>query len=277
MKPKVAVVGDCAFVLADLMPYLSLDFDIEFIRYSRGVWDKTAGLFLKLLPVKADLFHVNYALQGAFLVNALKKLDVLHLHGSDIRWTANSPFLGWMVRRNVAKARKVLYATPDLETIVKRYRPDAVYLPTPVKTDVFTPKQTFNNPLRAVYFKLHYETLPPTIPLLLEKYGIQLTVLERNIPYEKMPALLKGFDIFIGVFTIPGLSKTNLEAMSCGLLSIDFRFKNCLEPWISRIAKMDEDVLKDVSRQNRAYVLEYHDARKVAKTLSQIWRETLCT
>jgi len=277
VKPKVAVVGDCAFVLADLMPYLSLDFDIEFIRYSRGVWDKTAGLFLKLLPVKADLFHVNYALQGAFLVNALKKLDVLHLHGSDIRWTANSPFLGWMVRRNVAKARKVIYATPDLETITKRYRPDAVYLPTPVKTEVFTPKQSFNQPLRAVYFKLCYEKLPEEIPQLLQKYGISLTVLERRIPYSKMPKLLRSFDVFIDRFTIASFSKTCLEAMSCGLLTIDFRFKSLLEVWINRIAEMDEDVLKDVSRQNRAYVLEHHDARKVAKTLSQIWRETLCT
>ena len=271
---KVVVVNDCAHVMEDLIPYLSRSFDIEFIQRTRGVWSKTFGVFWRILGAKGDLYHVNYALQDSYFVDKLKhKLDILHVHGSDVRWTIHSAKYGWIVRNNLKNARRVLYATPDLEGIVKRIRPDAIYLPTPIKTDVFVMKNRYNDPLRAIHFVVPYEQLPSELGKYLSKNNISLTVKERNTPYDEMPNLLMNFDIFIDQLTIPSLSKTCLEAMSSGLATIDHRHKHQLSERTSFLSNTSNT--EKEGRENRKYVIENHEAKKVAALLSEIWKETM--
>jgi len=271
---KVVVVNDCAHVLEDLIPHLSKRFDIKFIRRSRGWFSKTLGLFWKILRAKGNIFHVNYALQDAYLVDKFKHhLDVLHVHGSDVRWTLHSKKYGWIVKSNLKHARKVLYATPDLEQAVKRLRPDAIYLPTPVKIDVFSMKHHYNEQPKAIYFKLHYEKMPSELEKALLENNISLTIMERNIPYEKMPETLQAYDIFIDRFTISSLSKTCLEAMSCGLATIDYRHRSELSERTSLLSNISN--VKKIGRENREFVVKNHNVFKIAEMLSKIWEEFL--
>ena len=269
---KVVIVNDCSHVMEDLMPYLSERFDIEFITRSRGLWSKTFGLLLKVLRAEGDVFHVNYALQDAYLVDKLKRrLDVLHVHGSDVRWTLHSRKYGWIVKSNLKSAGVVLYATPDLRRIVKKFRSDAIYLPTPVRTDVFARKDHYNDPPRAVYFRRYYEELSKDLIELLEKNGIPLVIVEKKVPYEMMPDFLRKFDIFIDQFTIPSFSKTCLEAMSCGLATIDYRHKNSLSSRITFLSDISN--VKRIGDENRKFVIENHDVKKVADMLAGIWND----
>jgi hypothetical protein len=263
---KVLVVNDCAHVMEDLIPYLSSKFEIQFLQRTRELWSKTFGILWKIAKSEGDLWHVNYALQDAYIVSKLKHLDVLHCHGSDVRWTIHSKKYGWIVKRNLKKAEEVLYGTPDLESAVKQYREDAIYLPTPVRTDVFAPKQHYNNPLKAVYFKLSYETLPLGLDLYLKENNIALDILEKKIPYQKMSETLRQYDIFIGCFSIPWFTKTCLEAMSMGLATIDYRHNP-----FDRVDKLSQINLKTEGERNRQFILKNHDAKKVAEQLSGVW------
>jgi hypothetical protein len=265
---KVVVVNDCAHVLEDILPYLRQEFDVEYIMRTRNLWSKTFGIGWKILKSKGDLYHVNYALQDAWLAQKLKHLDVLWCHGSDVRKTIKSKKWGWMVKSNLKKAKKVIYSTPDLE-LIKEIRNDAVYLPTPVRTDLFTPKSYYSNTPRALYFKLYYEELPHSLIETCKKYNIELSVLDKVFPYDSMPFVLSFFDIFVDRFSIPSLSKTCLEAMSCGLATIDYRHKDFLDERIKQLSNIN--TVKFIGKWNREDVIENHEASKVATQLGNIW------
>jgi len=264
---KVLVVNDCAHVMEDLIPYLSSKFEIQFLQRTRELWSKTFGILWKIAKSEGDLWHVNYALQDAYLVDKFKHLDVLHCHGSDVRWTIHSKKYGWIVKHNLESAKVVLYSTPDLTEKVKEHRQDAIYLPTPVKTDIFRQKQEYNNPLKAVYFKLPYEKLPLGLDIYLKQNNIALDILERNVPYEEMPETLRKHDIFVDRFSIPSFSKTCLEAMACGLAVIGH--EDCA---LSRVDELlSSDKIEEEGKRNREFVERNHAAEMVAKQLAKIW------
>ena len=276
---RAVMINDCAHVGEDLASYINGNtwafyvkgkdtWKVDLVKRGRGTLDKTVGVLLRIARLHDyDIYHVHYALQDAYIASMLKRLDVLHCHGSDIRWTLNGKW-GFIVRYNLKKAKVVLYATPDMEQKIKEYREDAIYLPTPVRTDIFTPKHRYNSPLRAVYFKLSYEKPPLDLFSMLKERGIKVDVLERNIPYKMMPDVLKLYDIFIDRFTIPSFSKTCLEAMSCGLATIDHRHKDNLA---ERIKELTPDSVKEEGRRNSEYVMKNHDVRIVADQLVGIW------
>ena len=266
--PNVVIVNDCAHVMEDMIPYLS-DFNVKFIRHGRGLWSKTFGILWKILRSNGDVYHVSYALQDAYFVAMFKHLDVLHVHGSDVRWVIDTRKYGWIVRSNLKYATKILYATPDLEPLVVKTRPNAMYLPTPVKTNMFTPKHA-NTELKATYFALHYEKLPTELILALNHSNIPLTILESNIPYETIAETLQRFNIFIDRFTIPSFSKSCLEAMSCGLATIDYRHANTISQRVKELS--DIGTVEEIGKLNRRFVEENHDAPKVAKQLSEVWK-----
>lgn len=274
-KIKVCVVNDCAHVMEDLLPLLRKDFDINFIKRSRNIFSKTIGISFKILKSHGDLYHVSYALQDAWLVNKLKHLDILHIHGSDIRSTINSKKWGWLVKNNLKNAKVVLYSTPDLQTLVEEYRKDAMWLPTPIDVDKFKPKTSYSDKPKALYFKLWYEGIPVWLEESLKANGIQLTKLERNIPYERMPDTLRKYDIFIDRFTIPSFSKTCLEAMSCGLATIDWRhdFRRHDREQIEKLS--DSGRVQTLGKVHRVYVEKHHDVEKVALKLLNIWMGVL--
>jgi hypothetical protein len=271
---KLIVVNDCSNVLSDIVPYFEDDIDPIFIRHGRGLWSKTFGLAWKIIRSEGDLYHCNYALQDSYLVSKLKHLDVLHVHGSDVRWIINSKKYGWIVKHNLHVAKKVLYATPDLESKVKSIREDAVYLPTPVDTTVFRLKQIYSEKPKAVYFKQWYENhLDIAVKLAKIRKHFDLTIQERDIAYCAMPYFLRGFDVFVDRFSIPSFSKTCLEAMSSGLATIDYRhFNGDLD---KRLCELDLPGIYLDGMRNRSFVQSNHSVKLVADKLSSIYVELM--
>jgi hypothetical protein len=261
---KVVVVDDCSHVMADIIPFLDKDIEVQSLSRTRGLWSKTFGVAWKILCSKGDVYHVNYGLQNAWLTGKLKHLDIVHFHGSDIRWTINSKRYGWLVKYALENAGKVLYATPDLEMKIKKYRSDAIYIPTPINTNEFSLKQNYNKKPKALYFRQWYENINDySKQLQLIKGFMDVTVKERTIPYSIMPDFLKTFDVFIDRFSIPSYSKTCLEAMSCGLATVDFK----------NIQTLTVEEIRQIGLENHLFVKEYHDAVKVAKILSVLYKE----
>ena len=200
-----------------------------------------------------------------------RSLDVLHCHGSDVRWTIHGGW-GWMVKSSLKKAKIVLYSTPDLAD-VKPYREDATYLPNPIELDVFYPRPELrmHEGLRAVYFVKPYEEVPSEIIGHLEGRGVKVDVIRGSpISYDGMPRFLNTYDIMIDRFVIPSLSKTCLEAMSCGLCTIDYRHKSSFREQVENLG--DEDYRRREGLVNRKYIESNHDAKKVAETMTKIYQ-----
>ncbi|MEM4092652.1 MAG: hypothetical protein QW837_06345 [Conexivisphaerales archaeon] len=271
MTKKLVIVNDCAHVMENLLPVVSSVYDVKYLKRTRSPLSKTLGLAWRILATNGDIYHVNYGLQDAYLVEKLKgHLDVLHLHGSDVRTALKTAWLGWMVKSNIMNAERVLYATEDMKNDVMRLRPDAIYLPTPVNVDLFGYKELYAVKPKAVYFKLSYEALPSALPSLLKKAGLSLDIFDKVIPYRDMPALLRKYDIYIDRFSIPSLSKTALEAMSVGLATIDYRNRDALEERIEFLS--DPGNVRSEGVLNRNFIIKQHDHRLVGERLLDIYR-----
>jgi hypothetical protein len=271
---NLVIVNDCSNVMHDVAPYFDADINVSFINRDRRFWSKTFGLAWQIAKSEGDVFHCNYGLQDAFLTTTLKHLDILHIHGSEIRWIINSKKYGWLVKYALHHANKVLYATPDLETKVKHYREDAIYLPTPIDVNIFTAKDTYLPKPKALYFKQWYESIDTYSSEFKQiQTMFDLTIHERNIPYSEMPNFLKGFDVFIDRFSIPSQSKVCLEAMASGLATIDYRHNKSMESLASRLDELDLPGIYIAGMYNHNYIKENHNAAIIAKTLTTLYQK----
>lgn len=273
---NLTVVNDCSFVMHDVAPYFDSSIKVSFIEQDRTFRSKTIGLFWKIAKSHADIYHCNYGLQNAFLTSILKNLDVLHCHGSEIRWMIDSKKYGWIVKYALRHANTVLYATPDLADKVKYYREDAIYLPTPIDINRFTAKDVYLPKPKALYFKQWYENIDAYSSQFKQiQTMFDLTIHERNIPYCEMPKFLKGFDVFIDRFSIPSQSKVCLEAMASGLATIDYRHNKSVESLANRLEELDLPGIYIAGMYNRNYIKENHNAQTTAKTLTSIYRKIM--
>jgi glycosyltransferase involved in cell wall biosynthesis len=157
-----------------------------------------------------------------------------------------------------------------LKQYIENLRPDAQYFPTPIDISKFTLKESYNESPKAIYFPKPYESLNNEIHRLLKKNNIPLTIHNEMIPYNEMPRRLKDFDIFIDQTSIPALSKTCLEAMSCGLAVVDYRNQN-LDEYIKNLSEID--FVKYAGILNHDFVKHNHNAKDLADQLRKIWRE----
>jgi len=267
----VTILNDCAYVGYELSQELkSRGYRVLYLPRGRGLYSKTVGVLMNVLRSRGIL-HVNYALQDAYLVGRLKGSFLLHAHGSDLRWSIAGRW-GWMVRSSLKAASKVIVATPDLLETAREYRADAEYLPNPVDTERFALRPHEKaSPKTALYFPKWYEILPEELVKELRKAGFVLSTPTGLVKYEDMPQCLTAHDVFIDRFTIPALSKTCLEAMSCGIPTIDYRHRAGFAERVNSLAA--DEVYDTESRLARDYVLENHDRRKVVNRLVRIYAE----
>jgi len=256
-----------------MLPYLAQSFDVKMIKRSRKLLSKTISLAWRILTSNGDLYHVNYALQDAWLVQKLKTLDVLHVHGSDVRSITKTRTFGWMVRHNLRNAKVVLYSTPDLKEIVETHRRDAMYFHNPVDTDKFTRRRENTGHIRAIYFQKSYDTLPLELTRLLKEANIKLYVPKRRYKYSEMPKFYQQYDVFIDQSTGAARSKMCLEAMSCELATIDHNHFPDLEPHVAILANRTKG--REIGRANRKYILKHHNAKNQAQKLLGIWQNVL--
>jgi glycosyltransferase involved in cell wall biosynthesis len=194
---------------------------------------------------KFDIVHVHYAVHASMTL-AMGIPYFLHLHGSDVRSGLRSLGLRELVLLAIRKAVKVFYVTPDLKVYLKDIRPDAIFLPNPINTDMFLPAPSEESLLRVfciskpepfkgvgVFLRgieLAWEIRPQMQVALfgfgdskiaqsfIEKHRGQprLIILPRVL-HAEMPALVRSFDVILGQHSpdVGALGVSELEAMAC--------------------------------------------------------------
>jgi len=263
-------------VWEDLKPYLPKNVQWKFIRRTRSLWDKTLGLFLKILFSKGDFYIVNFALQDAWLVQKLKHLDLLICHGGDVRWTIKKKWWGWIVKSNLKHAKHVAYTVDDIAEDLLKFRSDAFFMYRPVQAENYTPHKhrvTFKSKsFHAVYFEKPYDKIQPNLVRYLIDNDCTLTTINNLIPHKLMPIFLRNFDVLIDHMAYNGsVSKICLEAMSCGLCVITWKDKDHLKERVTEL--LDPQKRAEESLINRKFVMENHNANNIAVTV-QNWLTT---
>ncbi len=251
-----------------------------------------------------DLVHVHYASQA--VVGALiGRPFVVHCHGSDIRnvdpWTARGRYLA----RVMAPAAAVIYSTPDLETAVRRFRPDAEFLPNPVDTDQFAPRGSSQRDILVAIrldaakgatevmagLRLVLARRPETTatvvafgPLaheLARDLGPRVCV-QHTVPHDAMPRLIGDHRVAIGQLGLGAFGMTELETMSCGVPVVtDYRFARSysVPPPVVQADRPatvadglvqlldDRDLRERAAADSRAWVVRHHSLPVVTRRL----------
>jgi hypothetical protein len=181
---KVTIVNDCAHVGWTIKEELEKrGIEVIYLPRSRSLWGKLITPMLNSWRAShRSIIHCNYALQDAWWLAKMGKLDVLHCHGSDVRHPFNREILDYICK----EATAILVATEDLIN----FGVSGHYIPTPIDFEIF--KNLASNEGKLVW----------------GRYGIS---------YDNMPYFLNNFSEFYDNDRVPYLSKMALEAMACGL------------------------------------------------------------
>lgn len=270
---QVSIINDAAWVGYELSEALrARGVAVRYLPRRRTIYGKTFGVVANILKAKG-LLHVNYALQDAYLTHLIHgRIDVLHTHGSDVRSAMKTKMWGRMVRRNLTNAVKVLVSTPDLLRIIKPIRNDVNYLPNPVNTNRFKPIDEPVVEASCLYINHWYEPFPKDLIEALRRKSIPLNMISSgSYSYFEIHKVYPKYSIFIDRFTIPSLSKACLEAMSCGLATIDYRHRGS---YMERVKSLlDPSYRSEEGQVNRRYVMENHDKFKVCSKLLKIYKD----
>ncbi len=240
----VAMIGDCAYVGETIVKHAPPSVRYQHKRRTRSLYSKTLGILFKILLTKADIFHVHYGLQDHYIVKTFKRQPtVCQFHGSDLRYTLKTG-LGWIVRKNLETADRVLVSVPDVIEISKAFREDSEYLPNPVDLQLFKPTPLPETDRLRVLFAASlslmkgadvffrgfakFQSSHPNCELNIIDYGKErrqmLSLLKRlNVRYRLHPKqphtgmvnLYHQADVVATGFHLPYLHMTSLEAMAC--------------------------------------------------------------
>jgi glycosyltransferase involved in cell wall biosynthesis len=172
----------------------------------------------------------------------------LHLHGTDIRDFNHESIKGALVLKGIRKAKAVFYSTPDLYKIIKPIRSDAIYLPNPINTDIFSPHITFSKNDQIDIFNISKldknkgiekqflileNILNQKHDLMIaifnfgniaEEYADKLNKFYRSksvkifgkVQHRDMIDIINNSRIILGQMSIGSLGCSELEAMACG-------------------------------------------------------------
>jgi len=239
---KVLMINDVCWMGEALSRYAPLR--VEHITRSRGVLSKTAELAAKILLARADLYHVFYVLQDAYMALKMRKRPVVgHACGSDVRDTLHSRW-GWMVKYNLRNLDYVLSSQPTIVPQMREYTDRVEYFPIPIDPEFFapTPLRELGKELKVLYsspvdfmVKGTDKTMramslvkAPVVFMMIEygrdlerayelsrKLDIEVTWLRRQ-PHSAMASYYRAADVVLGNFGVGQLDTTVIEAMACG-------------------------------------------------------------
>jgi len=258
---RVVMVHDCAYVGYELRRRLmKRGINVEHVFFGGLPKVETARMALKLRRMKCDLVHAHFCRSPAYVAYLSGKPYIVHCHGTDIR-----EGVGWLQRKCLEKAKKVLVSTPDLLGIL----PKATWLPNPVDTDRFRLlKEHSGN--KILYFPHWYEDLRQELRRICARFGYDLTVPSgRSVLYNEMHLFLNQFDVFVDRFSIKSYSKTALEAMACGLPVVGY--KQDLEKTLEKLTSQSERESFLTWQNNN--ILPKHKAEAVVSMLVKLYEE----
>ncbi len=271
----------------------------EFIRINARV---KAGGF--------NVVHIHYAYLG--WMGILGRYPYfLHCHGTDVRLDLNHPLRKTWVIPALRRAEKVFYVTPDLGEIVQQVRPDAIFLPNPLRTDLFSPGKDMpdEKPSLLMVSALDDEAKGTSVAIqavtkVHERYPdvtINATAWGRDVnkyraipwinflkpvPENEMPNRLRQYDIMIGQFAVGSLGMAEIESMSCGKPVVSYFIYPEWYPesppilssnQAAEVAEFlcrlvgDHTYRQRLGQESRAWVEKYHNYIKVAQKAIDIY------
>jgi glycosyltransferase involved in cell wall biosynthesis len=209
----------------------------------RGAAILGAGVALR--RGRYDVVHVHFARLG-MLGSMSGRPYTLHVHGTDIRGVRPGSWWGREIAPFMRRARLVYYATPDLWEWVEPFRPDAVFLPNPIETDLFSPAERTGQGDRArrdllVGVRLSAAKGLPTIletvrGVVAARPGTTITIVDqgegvaqaealggsnavvvRRASRAELPTLIRGHRLAVGQFLVGTFGNFELEAEACGV------------------------------------------------------------
>ena len=184
-----------------------------------------------------DLVHIHFVSQG-FIGILIGKPFVLHAHGHDVRSNLSNPFLRWISRAAMKRAKAIFYVTPDLAPFVAEFADKSYLLPNPLEPSFFENVQPPKE-LRRVFIFSRLEPikgsdelftavrpLSTLVDITTIAWGVSAAELQARfgdcvhfielVPHDKVPALIDRFDAVVGQMKLGILSLSELEAMARG-------------------------------------------------------------
>jgi glycosyltransferase involved in cell wall biosynthesis len=204
------------------------------------------------------------------------------MHGSDLRHSIKGPY-GWIVKRNLKTADRIIVAVPDILETALSYRSDAQYISNPVNFRLFksAPLSKRGNELRVLFasalsfvkgaqhfaqqYAIYQESNPDSklylirygenqseILELLNKLRVRFRLIE-PVPHKMMPQLYHDSDIVVTDFELGYLHMTSLEAMACYrpvVQYIDDKLYTRMRVPVPPVVKMDieDNLSKELER-----------------------------
>ena len=257
---KVVMINDAAFVGETLLKYLPPELEKQHVKRSRGKWDKTFGIAIKIFRAKGDIYHAHYLLQDCYIASRLGKKPLIgHAHGSDLRDEIKKRKWGWIIKHNLRKCNKILVAQPTILDTALEFNASAEYFPIPFNPKTFFPKplkpeqeekqvfiasthdfrtkgtDKFLKALANLSFPLKIRTIASGKNLLEAKQlagelGLKAEFINR-VAHSEMNTIYWESDLVLGSYSIGQLDTVAIEAMACGrpiVHSVSRKyFKNC--------------------------------------------------
>ncbi len=186
-----------------------------------------------------DIVHIHWASYGV-LGLASRIPFVVQCHGDDVLVPTFRPVLAPIFRRAAA----VIGITPDLIPLIQAVRPDALFMPGPIDTELFAPLNNNEVATSRPWTILLFSRLDPKkgpeiamkgIVRFADRHpGVRVKVLDRGtlkegyrrrygerfefisvVPLNEVPHLLQEADVVVGQFLAGALGLSELQAMSC--------------------------------------------------------------
>lgn len=230
-------IGDTAGVASLLSKYLSLFYSIEseVVGYSHldtmGITAHYGGKLLPrsslssarllLMAFRFPAIHLHVHVDLAPRLRALypRKKLIVHWHGEELR------LKGWGGVSGITLAADATFVST--EDLLPGAPEGVVYLPNPVDTELFRPIPSLRRENTALYLVKRQRNEDREWAIrLASRLGLELEVRDRvaqPVEYSRMPELLNRYEYYIDRNYIHSLSKTALEALSCGVKVLDWR------------------------------------------------------
>jgi glycosyltransferase involved in cell wall biosynthesis len=310
---KITFINDCTNQAQTIAKYLPEKYNSEIVTRTKGFLSKTLGLTLKIRRANADVYHVFYALQDAYLALKFGKHPlVLTCCGTDIRENLNSFKWKRIARYNLKNADKVLCNQLPLLEKAREYSETAEYFPIPFDPQKFFQGARVNRDIPLLFHpSMHwwkvkennrvFEALSKVrmnIEVLAIEYGKDLRKSKAlcrklglnvkwmpKVSHWEMGELYRNSSLIVGNLGVGQLDTIAIEGMACGKPVVQYvhpeyykhvplLHENSVETFLEQVETLLTDGKKrEETVQKQAEYVKQHDICNLIHRLTRIYGE----